>query len=121
MLLRGSRKPRSGRTLTRIEIESQYSLKKNRTLPKIEIYNSESCPFCRGTIRLLKDEGVEFALYSIDGDLRKRREITARGSDHSVPQIFMGQRPIGGFDELTALIFNGELDSLLGLGRRHSG
>jgi glutaredoxin 3 len=69
---------------------------------------------------VLKDNGVEFTLYSVDGNLHKRREMIARGGGHSLPQIFVDQRPIGEFDEFTALNLHGELDPLLALGRRHS-
>jgi glutaredoxin 3 len=120
MFLRQRRNSRSSGALRQIEIESWWSQKENRTLPRIEIYSSKFCLFWWGANRVLKDKGVEFTLYSVDGDLHKRREMMARGGGHSVPQIFVDQPPIAGFDELTARNLNGELDSLLGLGRRRS-
>lgn len=90
-------------------------------MPKIEIYSSKFCPFCWGANRLLKAKGAEFTVYSVDGDLQKRKEMMARGGGHTVPQIFIDDRPVGGLDELTALDMDEELDSLLGLGRQPSG
>lgn len=90
-------------------------------MPKIEIYSSKFCPICWGANRLLKAKGADFTVYSVDGDLQKRKEMTARGGGHTVPQIFIDDRPVGGFDELTALDMDDELDSLLGLDRQRSG
>lgn len=90
-------------------------------MTRIEIYISEFCPFCWGAKRLLKDKSVEFTLYSVNEEPRKRRKKLAPDGVRSVPQNFVGQPPIGGFDELTALILNGDLGSPLGLRRRHSG
>ncbi len=89
-------------------------------MPKIEIYSSKFCPFCWGANRLLKAKGVEFTVYSVDGDLEKRKEMIERGGGHTVPQVFVDGRPLGGFDELAALDIDNELDALLGLGPQPS-
>lgn len=85
-------------------------------MSKIEIYSSKFCPLCWAVNRLLKAKGVEFTVYSVDGDPQRRREMTSRGSGQTVPQIFVDDRPVGGFDELMALDRDNELDALLGLG-----
>lgn len=87
-------------------------------LPKIEMYSSAYCPFCWGAQRLLKTKGVAFTLYSVDGEPKKRIETMKRGGGRTVPQVFIDDRPVGGFDELTALDMDGELDAMLGLNRR---
>ena len=85
-------------------------------MPKIEMYSSRFCPFCSGATRLLNAKGVEFTTYLVDGDPQKRREMMDRGGGYTVPQVFIDGRPVGGFDELTALDMDNELDPLLGLG-----
>ncbi len=90
-------------------------------MPKIEIYSSKFCTFCWAANRLLKAKGVEFTVYSVDGDPEKRKEMTARGGGPTVPQIFVDGRPVGGFEELTALDMDDELNPLLGLGSQPSG
>lgn len=89
-------------------------------MPKIEVYGSLFCPFCWGTTRLLTAKGVEFTSYSVDGDPKKRREMMDRGGGHTVPQVFIDGRPVGGFDELTALDMDNQLDFLLGIGTQSS-
>lgn len=64
---------------------------------------------------LLKKKGLSYDDILVSGDAGKRDEMIARSGNHSVPQIFIGNQSIGGFDELYALERNGELDRLLGV------
>lgn len=84
-------------------------------MPNIEVYSSEYCPFCRGARRLLDKKGVDYTLYSVDGDPTKRAEMIDRGGHYTVPQIFIDGRPVGGFDDIQALDLDGRLNALLGL------
>ncbi len=64
---------------------------------------------------LLKKKGLTYDDILVSRDAGKREEMIARSGNQSVPQIFIGDRSIGGFDELYALERNGELDRLLGV------
>jgi glutaredoxin 3 len=62
---------------------------------------------------LLTKEAVEFEDIIITDDIRKREEMQQRSGRTSVPQIFIGDTHVGGFEELDALVRSGELDKLL--------
>jgi len=77
------------------------------------MYCTRFCPYCISADRLLKSKGVSVNRISVDNDpdlWRKMEEITGR---HTVPQIFIGDRHVGGYDDLAALDRAGELDPLL--------
>jgi len=83
-------------------------------MPKVEIYTWSRCPFCSRAKGLLTKKGVEFTEYCIDGDEAARDAMSVRANGRrSVPQIFIGDRHIGGCDDLHALESAGELDPLL--------
>ncbi len=83
-------------------------------MPKVEIYTWSRCPFCIRAKGLLTTKGVEFTEYCIDGDEAARDAMSVRANGRrSMPQIFIGDRHIGGCDDLHALEKAGELDSLL--------
>ncbi|PIG95155.1 glutaredoxin 3 [Gloeocapsopsis sp. IPPAS B-1203] len=82
--------------------------------PNIEIYTWSRCPFCIRAKALLKEKGVEFAEYVIDGDEAARSLMAKRAHDRrSVPQIFINDNHIGGCDDLYELELQGKLDQLL--------
>jgi glutaredoxin 3 len=84
--------------------------------PNIEIYTWRSCPFCIRAKALLKDKGVEFTEYSVDGDEQARAAMAKRGDGkRSVPQIFIDDTHVGGCDALYDLDAQGKLDPLLGI------
>ena len=83
--------------------------------PNITIYGSETCPYCTAARMLLKKRGLPYDDILVSRDAGKREEMIARSGNQSVPQIFIGDQSIGGFDELYALERNGELDRLLGV------
>lgn len=80
---------------------------------KITVYGSESCSYCLAARMLLKKKGLDYedVLITRDADLREKMERLSGKS--SVPQIFINDRPIGGFDELYTLDQSGELDRML--------
>lgn len=84
------------------------------TTPNIIIYGSETCSYCTAARMLLKKKGLTYDDVVISADPDKREEMFARSGSQSVPQIFIGEQTIGGFDELYTLEQNGELDRLLG-------
>ncbi len=81
---------------------------------KVEIYTSKSCSYCHQAKALLKQKGVEFIEYSIDGDKIARSAMAERANGrYSVPQIFVNERPIGGCDDLYELDDMGRLEQFL--------
>lgn len=80
----------------------------------VEIYTWSACPFCVRAIALLQHKGVNFTEHCIDGDEDARDRMAARASGRrSLPQIFIGDRHVGGCDDLYALEATRELDALL--------
>ena len=83
-------------------------------MPRVEIYTKMFCPYCARAERLLTEKGAAFEEIDITFDGAKRTEMMERsGGRHTVPQIFIGGRHVGGSDDLAALEAAGELDTLL--------
>jgi glutaredoxin 3 len=81
---------------------------------KVEIYTWTYCPFCPKAKGLLESKGVEFTEYSIDGNEDARAQMAKRANGRrTVPQIFINDQHIGGFDDISALDKQGKLDELL--------
>ncbi|AFZ55729.1 glutaredoxin 3 [Anabaena cylindrica FACHB-243] len=84
---------------------------------KVEIYTWATCPFCIRAKNLLKNKGVDFIEYSIDGDEVARNQMSQKANGRrSVPQIFINDDHIGGCDDIYALDRQGKLDDLLTVG-----
>ena len=81
--------------------------------PTITIYTSGFCAYCVAAKNLLKSKGLAWNEVRVDTDPTKRNEMLARAKRTSVPQIFIGDVHVGGFDELAALDRKGELAPLL--------
>jgi glutaredoxin 3 len=80
----------------------------------VEIYTWSTCPFCIRAKSLLKDKGVDFTEYCIDGDEAARTKMSKRAHGRrSLPQIFINEQHIGGCDDLYGLERKGNLDPLL--------
>lgn len=84
-------------------------------MAKIEIYTTPICPYCVRAKALLNKKGVKFEEFNVMTDRAKRTEMEKRSGGHTVPQIFIDGKPIGGCDDLFELDFDGELNGLLGL------
>lgn len=82
-------------------------------MPNIVVYASEYCPYCRRARALLDSKGVFYAVLDVNRDPRLWDEIAARTGRDTVPQIFIGDRHVGGCDDLLALDRHGRLDPLL--------
>ncbi len=83
-------------------------------MSKIEIYTSPICGYCHQAKHLLKQKNATFTEINVFGDDSRRAEMMARADGaRTVPQIFIGDRHIGGCDELYELNAKGELDPLL--------
>ena len=80
----------------------------------VTMYTKRTCPFCLAARRLLSQKGVDYEEIAIDGQPEVReRMIEAAAGRHTVPQIFIGSRHVGGYDEMAALDSEGVLDDLL--------
>ena len=78
------------------------------------MYTTATCPYCLNAERLLRNKGVEnIEKVRIDLDPQRRIEMMEKTGRRTVPQIWIGERHVGGFDDLRALDVAGELDSLL--------
>jgi glutaredoxin 3 len=81
--------------------------------PKIVIYTTGFCPYCIWARRLLSHKNVEFEDIRVDQYPERRPEMEERSQRTSVPQIFIGDLHIGGFDDMSALDKAGRLDPIL--------
>ncbi|WP_111429924.1 glutaredoxin 3 [Rhodobacteraceae bacterium DSL-40] len=80
----------------------------------VTIYTTPTCGYCMAAKRLLARKGVPFTEIDVAGDPELRREMMERASGgYTVPQIFVGETHVGGFDEMYALDRMGKLDPLL--------
>jgi len=78
------------------------------------MYSTTICPYCDRARALLTRKGATFTEIKIDEDATQRDEmLRLSGGRRTVPQIFIGDRHVGGFDDLYALDRKGELDPLL--------
>lgn len=83
-------------------------------MPQITMYTTATCPYCINAERLLRNKGVKnIGKVRVDLEPQKRVEMMEKTGRRTVPQIWIGERHVGGFDELRALDMAGELDSLL--------
>lgn len=79
----------------------------------VTIYLSHYCPYCIRAVQLLTRKGVAFEEIVVDGQPAVRADMAARAGRNTVPQIWIGERHVGGCDDLHALDARGELDALL--------
>jgi glutaredoxin 3 len=79
----------------------------------VRVYFSHWCGYCARAKRLLESKGVEPELRDVDSQPGAREEMQELTGRRTVPQIFVGERHIGGCEELAALEQSGELDAIL--------
>jgi glutaredoxin 3 len=83
-------------------------------VPTVEIYTKSTCPYCWRAQALLDSKGVQYTRIPIDwGGADREAMIQRAGGRTTVPQIFIGDRHIGGCDDLFALERAGQLDALI--------
>ena len=82
---------------------------------KIVVYSSANCGYCTMATRFLESvKGQTIEVVDLTGDWAARKELVAKTGHRTVPQIFIGETFVGGYDELRALDAAGKLDVLLG-------
>lgn len=84
-------------------------------MPRVEIYTKFFCPYCTRAKALLDRKGIAYEEFDITMGGARRTEMLARANGGTtVPQVFVGDRHIGGSDDLAAVDRSGDLDRLLG-------
>ena len=79
----------------------------------ITVYYSPYCPFCVMALRLLEERGLQPEKIRVDNDPRLKQQMIERSGRHTVPQIFFGERHVGGCDDLFALERSRGMDVLI--------
>ena len=84
-------------------------------MPEILIYTTNICPYCVMAKRLLDKKGVSYTEINVEAQTGLREEMMRKTKRRTVPQIYIGDLHVGGFDDLYALEQQKKLDALLGL------
>ena len=84
-------------------------------MPKIEVYSTAVCPYCVAAKNLLKSKGLDWSEVRVDANPAQRDLMLQRsGGRRTVPQIFVNDQHVGGYDDLVAADRSGKLKQLLG-------
>jgi len=84
-------------------------------MPEILIYTTAICPYCVMAKRLLDKKGAAYTEINVDVQTGLREEMMRKTNRRTVPQIYIGDLHVGGFDDLYALEQQKKLDTLLGI------
>lgn len=84
-------------------------------MTKIEIYTKDWCPFCAKAKVLLSSKQLEYEEIDVTSNAVHEQEMVERSRRRTVPQIFIDEQSIGGYDDLAQLNATGELDQLLNI------
>ncbi|MEM9172494.1 MAG: glutaredoxin 3 [Pseudomonadota bacterium] len=80
----------------------------------VVLYTKDYCPYCHAAKALLDNKKVSYTEFDVQFDAERLQEMLARSNGRkTVPQIFIGEQHIGGFDDMNALNTAGDLDALL--------
>lgn len=82
-------------------------------MAKVSMYCTAFCPYCQMAERLLLSKGVEIEKIRVDLEPQRRAEMMRRTGRRTVPQIYIGEAHVGGYDDLADLNVCGRLDQLL--------
>jgi glutaredoxin 3 len=94
--------------------KGRIRLSGTKTMPAVTIYTTSYCPYCSSAVDLLRQKKVAFEQIDVTGDAAARKALTAKAhGSATVPQIWIGERHIGGCDDLYALDHEGVLDPML--------
>jgi len=84
-------------------------------MPEVVVYLTPYCPYCVRARALLDRKGVRYRVIDVGTDPRLWADMERRSQRSTVPQIFIGDRHVGGYDDMAELDAEGRLDALLGL------
>jgi len=84
-------------------------------MPKVVMYTTTICPYCIRAKNLLQHKGVDYEEINIERDPQMMQECFTRSQRRTVPQIFIDDFHVGGFDDMAEMDMMGKLDPLLGL------
>lgn len=79
----------------------------------VRVYSTDYCPYCDRAKRFLKSEGIPFEDLNISGDNEMRMKLVELTGMRTVPQIFIGEKSIGGYDDMMALEKVGKFREIL--------
>jgi glutaredoxin 3 len=79
----------------------------------VRIYTASYCSFCRHAKELLRERGIAFEEIDVTADARTREWLVGATGRRTVPQVFVGEKPIGGYEELRSLDRSGRLAGLV--------
>jgi len=91
--------------------------RRRKAMSYTEIYFKSWCPYSQRALALLERKGVDYTSIDVTNDKQRELEMRERAGRTSVPQIFINDQHVGGFDDINALDKAGELDGLLAAGR----
>ncbi len=81
---------------------------------QISIFTTRFCPYCIAAKRLLSQLGLDYEETPVDGNPQLRATMQQRSGRHTVPQIWIGDQHVGGYDDLNFIHRNGQLQQLVG-------
>lgn len=82
-------------------------------MPNIRVYSKKNCPYCVRAKALLDRKGIAYEEIDVEGKDDLRIWLAEASGQKTVPQIFVGDRPLGGFSDIDALDKQGRLDPIL--------
>jgi glutaredoxin 3 len=82
-------------------------------MANVRIYTKRACPYCARAKALLAKKGVAYEEHDVEADDALRAWLVEASGQRTVPQVFVGDRPLGGYTDLEALDREGRLDALL--------
>ncbi len=82
-------------------------------MPRVTLYTKQNCPFCVRAKRLLERKGVAYEEIAVEGRDDLRTWLVEKTGQMTVPQVFVGERSLGGFSDVDALDRAGKLDPIL--------
>lgn len=85
--------------------------------PEVVVYTKNICGYCVAAKSLLREKGVAFREVNVSDNPAELTRMVERTKRRTLPQIFVGERHVGGFDDLAALNASGQLEVVLGISR----
>ncbi len=82
-------------------------------MANVTLYSADWCPYCQRAKKLLENKGIDFEEINVDRHPGKREEISAKTGHKTIPMVFVNDKFLGGYSELSTMDQNGELDKLL--------